>query len=244
MIALDPLQIQLGLPAYAKIFQGTEDMQAGNPYFKKTMPLTAPANDKKGSVRAGFWDTQKKDECDAFRDYASTYQYGDLFIDEPAQKATEADPATGAVAMPAYAGTKAFLSNPEKGANGWEYSFDDCTQSPMLYNKDTKQFITYDNPRSIKAKAAFAKAQGLKGIRMFNTHGDCTWLAECSRHTPDCETDALCPIYRQGRAQRRRSRWLGGLKLSIMFDHMAFLLQLALLCRVYPFLTHFYHSPD
>ena len=49
----------------------------------------------------------------------------------------------------------------------------------MLYNKDTKQFITYDNPRSIKAKAAFAKAQGLKGIRMFNTHGDCTLLADC-----------------------------------------------------------------
>lgn len=54
----------------------------------------------------------------------------------------------------------------------FQYFWDDTTASPFLYDKTSGLFVTYDNPDSIKAKTAWAKKAGLKGIKLFSVQGD------------------------------------------------------------------------
>jgi chitinase len=45
----------------------------------------------------------------------------------------------------------------------WEQHWDVNAQSPWLYNPARQVFVSYENPRSIGIRAAFAKAAGLRG---------------------------------------------------------------------------------
>jgi chitinase len=47
---------------------------------------------------------------------------------------------------------------------GYIRYWDDAAQAPWLWNPKTHHFITYDDPQSIAAKAAYVKAQHLGGI--------------------------------------------------------------------------------
>jgi len=47
---------------------------------------------------------------------------------------------------------------------GYVYRYDEEAEAPYLYNKETGGFITFDDERSIKAKAHYVKEQGLAGI--------------------------------------------------------------------------------
>jgi chitinase len=47
---------------------------------------------------------------------------------------------------------------------GYVRYWDDAAQAPWLWNPQTHHFITYDDPQSIAAKAAYVKAQHLGGI--------------------------------------------------------------------------------
>lgn len=43
---------------------------------------------------------------------------------------------------------------------------------PFLRSPAASQVITYDDPESLQLKAQFAKEAGIKGVNMFDVHGD------------------------------------------------------------------------
>ncbi|KAF8759720.1 hypothetical protein RHS01_01519 [Rhizoctonia solani] len=45
-------------------------------------------------------------------------------------------------------------------------------QSPYLVSQNAKQVVAYDDPQSLGMKAAFARGAGLRGVNMFDVHGD------------------------------------------------------------------------
>lgn len=60
----------------------------------------------------------------------------------------------------------------ETAIGGFEYVWDEASSSPFLFNKEKKLFITYDNHKSIAAKAKYAASQGLLGVKLFHVGGD------------------------------------------------------------------------
>ena len=57
---------------------------------------------------------------------------------------------------------------------GYQYKYDEQAQAPYLWNPETKVFISYEDVRSIKAKAAWAKSAKLGGIFTWELSGDPT----------------------------------------------------------------------
>ena len=55
--------------------------------------------------------------------------------------------------------------------NGFERYWDGSSKAPYLWNAATATFITYDDPESLSAKAAYVKSLHLGGI-MYWEHGD------------------------------------------------------------------------
>jgi chitinase len=47
---------------------------------------------------------------------------------------------------------------------GFKRQWDGVAKAPYLWNPDSATLISYDDPESLKAKAAFVKAQRLGGI--------------------------------------------------------------------------------
>ncbi|KAG8687376.1 hypothetical protein FRC08_011997 [Ceratobasidium sp. 394] len=58
------------------------------------------------------------------------------------------------------------------GAGGFSRMWDICSSTPYLVSKAAHQVVTYDDPQSLGMKAAFAKGAGLRGVNMFDVHGD------------------------------------------------------------------------
>jgi chitinase len=58
------------------------------------------------------------------------------------------------------------------GAHGFERLWDECSSTPFLRSENAGQIITYDDPESLGLKADFARQAGLKGVNMFDVHGD------------------------------------------------------------------------
>ncbi|KAG0151049.1 hypothetical protein CROQUDRAFT_37360 [Cronartium quercuum f. sp. fusiforme G11] len=58
------------------------------------------------------------------------------------------------------------------GLGGFERHFDNCTQTPLLFNPSTKTLIAYDDPTSLTEKVKYAKSKGLAGVNVFDASGD------------------------------------------------------------------------
>lgn len=56
--------------------------------------------------------------------------------------------------------------------NGFVRHYDPQAQASWLWNASTRRFITYDDPQSIAAKAAYVKAHGLGGIMYWEQRHD------------------------------------------------------------------------
>ncbi len=56
--------------------------------------------------------------------------------------------------------------------NGYTRYWDDEAQAPWLWNAATRSFISYDDPRSIALKAAYARERGLGGIMFWELSQD------------------------------------------------------------------------
>jgi chitinase len=59
-----------------------------------------------------------------------------------------------------------------KSQPGYEYHWDDMAQVPYLYNATTQQFISYNDPRSVAAKAAYVQQNGLGGVFFWQIMSD------------------------------------------------------------------------
>ncbi|EED84956.1 hypothetical protein POSPLDRAFT_126595 [Postia placenta Mad-698-R] len=65
-----------------------------------------------------------------------------------------------------------FLTDNGTAAHGIAYRFDNCSQTPYVYNPDTKVMVSFDNPQSFAAKGSFISDSGLGGFAMWETGGD------------------------------------------------------------------------
>ncbi|KAF5383230.1 hypothetical protein D9615_004978 [Tricholomella constricta] len=65
-----------------------------------------------------------------------------------------------------------FLNADGWPADGIDYRYDNCSQTPYVYNKSTQVMISYDDPTSFAAKGEFINANGLRGFAMWHSAGD------------------------------------------------------------------------
>ena len=56
--------------------------------------------------------------------------------------------------------------------DGYTRYWDETAQSPWLWNAATRSFVSYDDPRSIGVKAAYARERGLGGIMFWELSQD------------------------------------------------------------------------
>lgn len=59
-------------------------------------------------------------------------------------------------------------------ASGMLYTFDNCSQTPFVYNPDTQVLVSFDNAESFAAKGKFINENGLLGFAMWDATGDTT----------------------------------------------------------------------
>jgi len=69
-----------------------------------------------------------------------------------------------------------FLKSP-----GYVRYWDDVAKVPWLYNADTKEWITYEDPQSMKLKGEYVAAQGLAGAMFWELSNDDGTLLEALR---------------------------------------------------------------
>lgn len=82
----------------------------------------------------------------------------------------------------AYSGVWKYKNLREQGvidANGhsiapWVRTFDKESQTPWLFNPETKQFISYDDRESLRLKVDFAKQKNLGGVMLWAINQDTT----------------------------------------------------------------------
>ncbi|KAJ1805274.1 hypothetical protein LPJ77_004317 [Coemansia sp. RSA 2523] len=60
------------------------------------------------------------------------------------------------------------LEGAEVSKAPWQRYWDNSTTTPWLYNPNSKQFISYDDPPSITAKANYVSERGLAGVSVFD----------------------------------------------------------------------------
>ncbi|XP_006463964.1 hypothetical protein AGABI2DRAFT_208965 [Agaricus bisporus var. bisporus H97] len=68
--------------------------------------------------------------------------------------------------------TAGFLKDDGNPAEGITYMYDDCSQTPFVYNPTSGVVISYDDTKSMAAKGKFIEENGLKGFAMWQVAGD------------------------------------------------------------------------
>ncbi|KAJ2776906.1 hypothetical protein H4R18_005433 [Coemansia javaensis] len=68
--------------------------------------------------------------------------------------------------------TQGVLTTPTEAAAPWVRTWDNTSMTPWLFKPQTKQFISYDDPQSIKAKADYAASKGLAGAMVWSIDMD------------------------------------------------------------------------
>ncbi|KAJ2007605.1 hypothetical protein H4R26_000684 [Coemansia thaxteri] len=64
------------------------------------------------------------------------------------------------------------LDTPDSAAGPWTRQLDNTTNTPWLFNRETKDFVSYDDVVSIGAKAEYAVAKGLAGVMVWPITND------------------------------------------------------------------------
>jgi chitinase len=59
-----------------------------------------------------------------------------------------------------------------EGSDGFERRWDTCSSTPWIENAAIQQVVTYDDPVSLGLKAAFSLDVGMKGVALWDVHGD------------------------------------------------------------------------
>jgi len=65
-----------------------------------------------------------------------------------------------------------FLTSNGTAASGINYIFDNCSQTPYVYNPTSQVMVSYDDATSFGAKGQYIKEAGLAGFAMWETGGD------------------------------------------------------------------------
>ena len=65
-----------------------------------------------------------------------------------------------------------YIGTQNQGINGFGVYYDEVAEAPYLYNAGSGEFISYDSPRSVKAKAEFIEQYNLGGFLSWEIDGD------------------------------------------------------------------------
>jgi chitinase len=71
-----------------------------------------------------------------------------------------------------YMRSQGVLTTPTTAASPWVRYFDNVTQTPWLFNTNTKSYLSYDDPVSIGVKINYAVCQGLAGAMVWDVSND------------------------------------------------------------------------
>ncbi|KAL0075401.1 glycoside hydrolase family 18 protein [Phycomyces blakesleeanus] len=125
----------------------------GVPFYGYTALTTSPATAKSGIKVAYKKGTQIK---------------GDQYDSKGA------DPCKGAKSS--YSGDVLWKTIASKGivrsASGWKTVWDSTSQTYFSYAAKTKQFLTFDDPRSLRAKATYVQKNKLAGVMLWSLDMD------------------------------------------------------------------------
>ncbi|KAJ7669315.1 glycoside hydrolase family 18 protein, partial [Mycena polygramma] len=72
--------------------------------------------------------------------------------------------------------TNGFLNSDGTAAtgNGISHTYDECSQTPVVYNSSSQVMVSYDDVESFAAKATFIKEKQLAGFAVWDVTGDST----------------------------------------------------------------------
>ncbi|KAJ6583772.1 glycoside hydrolase family 18 protein [Mycena sp. CBHHK59/15] len=139
-------QILLGVPSYGHSFRVTSaDAYADS--SKMRLALYPPFNASDPPVGDVWDDAAGVDECGNFEAQGGVINFWGLI-------------------------QQGYLQNDGTPKKGVPYLFDDCTQTPFVYNKTTQVMISFDNAQSFAVKGNFIKSKGLGGFAMWEAGGD------------------------------------------------------------------------
>ncbi|KAH9168902.1 chitinase [Lactarius sanguifluus] len=65
-----------------------------------------------------------------------------------------------------------FLTTNGTAASGVDYTFDNCSQTPFVYNPKSQVMVSYDDATSFAAKGEYIRDAGLAGFAMWQAGGD------------------------------------------------------------------------
>ncbi|KAG2071194.1 glycoside hydrolase [Suillus decipiens] len=65
-----------------------------------------------------------------------------------------------------------FLNQDGTLADGIYVRYDECSQTPYVYNETSQVMVSFDNPQSFAAKGKFIEETGLRGFAMWEVPGD------------------------------------------------------------------------
>ncbi|TRM57461.1 glycoside hydrolase family 18 protein [Schizophyllum amplum] len=68
--------------------------------------------------------------------------------------------------------SEGYLGDNGTAADGVLYRYDECSQTPYVWNAETEVMISYDDATSFAAKGKFITDMGLKGFAMWHVVGD------------------------------------------------------------------------
>ncbi|KAJ2771629.1 hypothetical protein IWQ57_002126 [Coemansia nantahalensis] len=92
------------------------------------------------------------------------------------------------------------LTAPDTAGAGWTRYWDDVSQTPWLFNTANSNFISYDDPKSLEIKAAYAAQKGLAGMMVWSMKMDSdnelldaihTWPGKTTCDNPPCDDTQL-----------------------------------------------------
>ncbi|KAG1725270.1 glycoside hydrolase family 18 protein [Suillus paluster] len=138
-------QIVLGVPSYSHSFSvpPSDAFVSG----KKTL-AAYPAFNGSNQPLGDAWDaTGGLDVCGVYEGSGGTFNFWGL-IDG------------------------GFLTEKGKPAEGIYYRYDECSQTPYVYNETSQVMVSFDNTKSFAAKGEFIKEAGLRGFSMWEAGGD------------------------------------------------------------------------
>ncbi|KAJ7229402.1 glycoside hydrolase family 18 protein [Mycena haematopus] len=139
-------QIVLGVPSYGHSFRVAKSDAFKNG-SQTQLALYAPF-DASNPPAGDSWDDQPGvDECGNFESQGGVINFWGLI-------------------------QQGYLTTTGAQKTGVPYLFDECTQTPYVYNETTAVMISFDNAQSFAMKGDYIKSKGLGGFAIWEAGGD------------------------------------------------------------------------
>ncbi|KAI0750764.1 glycoside hydrolase [Daedaleopsis nitida] len=171
-----PSQLVLGVPSYGYISRSSElSLQTRSPRSRARARLRDGQRPGRRRRRRALLDVaaegilpgvvRVKNEDGGTDD--GQVQFRELVRQGIVQANTGSDVNVASLPLGNGAGRRLFA-----GAGGFVRMWDACSSTPYLRSADARQVVTYDDPASLEMKAELVRGAGMRGVNMFDVHGD------------------------------------------------------------------------